>query len=63
MRQNYVLLIFKRNYFINSDKDCKLLEVQSDTDSVEEWCIDNFKKSIVLIPNITSLTLKINSMH
>jgi hypothetical protein len=46
---------------IESAEDCKLL--QSDIDSVQKWCIENFMKINTLKKDIISFTRKTNSIH
>jgi hypothetical protein len=46
---------------IESAEDCKLL--QSDIESVQKWCIENYMKINTLKTNIISFTRKTISIH
>jgi hypothetical protein len=44
-------------------EDCKVLHVQSDIDSVQKWCNENYMKINIFKTNINSFTRKANSVH
>jgi hypothetical protein len=46
---------------VKSVKECKLL--QSDIDSVQKWCIENYMKINIFKTDMISFTRKSNSIH